>query len=265
MTTPMKIIVCVKQVIDPDAPIVSLNIGDDNSVSSKEGQFVLNGYDENAVEAALKIKDVMDVDITILSVGANFEQDVMKKPISMGADRLILVEDSIFKNIDAFTTVDVLGKAINKIGKIDLIICGRQASDWDNAYVPLALSEMLGIGCITLAQKIEVLPTSVRVERVLSGGYEVVESGFPTIITVSNEIGNPRYPTIRGIMSAGRKHPEIWKAVDIGISDELFSEYLVTKDLSIPVNDSHCEFLESDSDEQLGRLLAEKLIEEKLI
>lgn len=261
----IKVIVCVKQVIDPDAPVGSLNISEDNTVSSKEDQFVLNGYDENAIEAALKIKDVMDVDITILSVGSNFKHDVMKKPISMGADRLILIDDAKFKNIDAFTTVEVLGKAINKIGEFDLIICGRQASDWDNAYVPLGLSELLGIACITLAQKIEVLSMSVKVERVLSGGYEIVESHFPTLITVSNEIGNPRYPTIRGIMSAGRKQPDIWKSADIGIDDELLNKYLVTKNLSIPINDSDCEFLDADSDEQLGQLLAEKLIEKKLI
>ena len=140
---PIKIIVCVKQVIDPDAPIGSLDIGEDNIVSSKERQFVINGYDENAVEAALKIKDDMDTDITVVSVGNEFESDVMKKPISMGADRLILVKDPNLENIDSFTTVEVLGKAIEKIGEFDLILCGRQASDWDNAYVPLALSEKL--------------------------------------------------------------------------------------------------------------------------
>ena len=261
----IKVIVCVKQVIDPDAPIGSLNINEDNIVSSKERQFVINGYDENAVEAALKIKDDMDAEITVLSIGNEFENDVMKKPISMGADRLILVKDPCFENIDSFTTAEVLGNAIQKIGAFDLILCGRQASDWDNSYVPLALSEMLDIACVTLAQKIEMLPNGIRVERVLSGGYQIVEAEFPALITVSNEIGNPRYPTIRGIMNAGRKQPDIWTSSDVGLTDELSTKRLVTKKLSVPTNESECEFLDSDSEEALGQLLVENLIEKKLI
>ena len=261
----IKVIVCVKQVIDPDAPIGSLDIGEDNTVSTKERQFVINGYDENAVEAALKIKDDMDAYITVLSVGNEFENDVMKKPLSMGADRLILIKDPDFKNIGSFTTVEVLGKAVEKIGEFDLILCGRQVSDWDNAYVPLALSEKLDIACVTLAQKIEMTSNGIRVERVLSGGYQIVEAEFPALITVSNEIGNPRYPTIRGIMNAGRKQPDIWSSSDIGLTNQLSTKQLVTKKLSVPTNESECDFLDSDSEEGLGLLLAENLIEKKLI
>ena len=261
----INIIVCVKQVIDPDAPVASLDISEDSVVSSKEKQFVLNGYDENAVEAALKIKDDVGAEVTILSVGSYFESDVMKKPISMGADRLILVEDAKFLSLDGFSTSELLGKAINKIGEFDLVLCGRQASDWDNAYVPLVLSEILNVACVTLAQKIDVVSNRVRVERVMSGGYEVVESEFPALITVSNEIGNPRYPTIRGIMNAGRKKPDIWTSNEIDITNELVKKQPLIKNLSIPNNESDCEFVLSDSEEELGRLLAENLIENKLI
>ena len=261
----INIIVCVKQVIDPDAPIASLDIDENNIVSSKEKRFVLNGYDENAVEAALKIKDDVGAEITVLSVGYAFENDVMKKPISMGADRLVLVEDEKFLQVDGFATANLLGKAINKIGEFDLVLCGRQASDWDNAYVPLALSEILNVPCITLAQKIEVKANGFRVERVMAGGYQIVESEFPTLITVSNEIGNPRYPTIRGIMDAGRKKPDIWTSNDICVTSELFKNQLVTKDLSLPINEADCEFIHSDSEEELGILLAENIIEKKLI
>ena len=261
----INIIVCVKQVIDPDAPVASLDISEDSVVSSKEKQFVLNGYDENAVEAALKIKDDVGAEITILSVGSYFESDVMKKPISMGADRLILVEDAKFLSLDGFITAELLGKAIDKIGQFDLVLCGRQASDLDNAYVPLALSEILNVACVTLAQKINVNAKGVRVERVMSGGYQVVEAEFPVLITVSNEIGNPRYPTIRGIMNAGRKQPDIWTSAELGITDDSLNKQSLIKNLSIPTNESDCEFLESESEEELGKLLVENLMEKKLI
>ena len=261
----IKIIVCVKQVIDPDAPVASLDIGEDNSVSSKEKRFVLNGYDENAVEAALKIKDDVGAEITVLSVGSDFENDVMKKPISMGADRLILIEDAMLLSADGFATADLLGKAIEKIGEFDLILCGRQASDWDNAYVPLVLSEILNIACVTLAQKIDVNTNGVRIERVMPGGYQVVETEFPALITVSNEIGSPRYPTIRGIMNAGRKQPDIWTSAEIGITTDSLNKQSLIKNLSIPTSESDCEFLDSDSEEELGRLLVENLMGKKLI
>ncbi len=261
----LKIIVCVKQVIDPDAPIASLDIGEGNIVVSKDKQFVINGYDENAVEAALQIKDDIGAEITVLSVGSDFENDVMKKPISMGADRLILVKDPMLRSLDGFTTAELLGKAIGKIGEFDLVLCGRQASDLDNAYVPLALSEILNVASVTLAQKIDVNANGVKVERVMSGGYQVVQTEFPALITVSNEIGNPRYPTIRGIMNAGRKQPDIWTPAELGITDDLLNKQSLIKNLSIPTNESDCEFLDSESEEELGKLLVENLMEKKLI
>ena len=263
----LNIIVCAKQVVDPETPASAFRIDPDtNRVVPAQGiPPVVNGFDENAVEAALQIKEASDANITVVSVGSGFVMDVMKKPLSMGADQLILVDDPAVGNLDAFGTANALAEAIKKIGEYDLILCGRQASDWDNAMVPLGIAEILGLPCITIAQKIEVGDGGVSVHRALTDGYEVVEADLPVVVTVTNELGEPRYPTLRGIMTASRKTPTVWSAADLGLSDEQLTPKLELTELYIPVTDSECEFIQGDDDADSGRLLALKLREARLI
>ena len=227
---------------------------------------VVNGFDENAVEAALQIRDSQEVTITVLSMGKSFSLDVMKKPLSMGADELVLLQDETFENvIDSFFTAQVLVAGIRKLGQFDLIICGRQASDWDNAQVPLGVAELLDISCVTLGKKVQVGDGKVIVERIVPEGYEVVEAPLPALVTVSNELGQPRYPTLRGIMAATRKKPTIWSAEDLGMDVSQIVPQLSLVDLFVPVSEKSCEFVEGDNEEEAGRNLALRLREAKLI
>ena len=94
----------------------------------------MNGFDENAVEAALQLKESVGANVTVVSVGSGFVMDVMKKPLSMGADALVLVDDPLVTDLDAFATAIALAEAIKKVGDFDLVLCGRQASDWDTRW-----------------------------------------------------------------------------------------------------------------------------------
>jgi electron transfer flavoprotein beta subunit len=190
---------------------------------------------------------------------------VLKKALSMGADDLIVVQDDAFRDIDAYATAQVLTAAIKKIDKYDLVICGRQASDWDNSLVPIGIAEFLGFPCVTIAQAIDIADNRAIVKRVLDDGYEVVEAKLPLVITVSNELGEPRYPTLRGIMAAGRKEPTIWSASDLFIDGSSLTSKLRVANLSISTNDRSCEFIQGETDEDSGRLLALKLHESGLI
>ncbi len=263
----MHIIVCAKQVLDPETPAAALVVdGDGRRLTSRAPQSpVLNGFDENAVEAALRIKDSVDATITVLSVGPDFAMDVMKKPLSMGADELVLLQDGIFDGLDSFATACVLSEGIKKIGDYDLVLCGRQASDWDNAQVGLGLADMLGLPAATLAQHVEVVDDGVIVHRTLSDGYEVVEASMPALVTVTNELGEPRYPTLRGIMAAGRKQPTVWTAADLEIDASTLAPRVEVVELSIPESDRECELIEGEDDADAGRNLALRLREEKLI
>ena len=151
------------------------------------------------------------------------------------------------------------------IERFDLVLAGRQASDWDNAQVPLGIAEMLALGCVTIAQKVEVADSRVLVERVLPDGYEVVEAELPALVTVSNELGEPRYATLRGIMAAGRKAPTVWNADDLGLDTSRLAPKVRIEDLFIPVSDRACEFVQGEDEADAGRQLALRLRQDKLI
>ena len=264
----INIIVCVKQVMDPETPASAFNIDSDAKkvVPAPGIPPVVNGFDENAVEAALRLKDNGDAaKITVISIGNGFVMDVMKKPLSMGADELVLIDDEGLDDLDAFATATVLTEAIKKVGEYDLVLCGRQASDWDQAHVPLGIAEMLELPCITLAQNIEVVGDGLIVQRALTDGYEVVEAPMPALVTVTNELGEPRYPTLRGIMQASRKQPTNWSTADVGLDASALEPKLTLTDLYIPVSDNQVEVIEGEDDADAGRKLALRLREERLI
>ena len=266
----MNMIVCVKQIIDPEAPPASFKIDPaTNKVVPPAGvPPVISPFDENAVEAALKIKDAQGGKITVLSLGVNLLPDVVKKPLSMGCDELVLLEDEAFAGGDSWSTAYALAKAIEKIGEYDIIFCGRQAADWDAGQVGSGIAEILGLPSVNLAKKIEPMDGKARVERVTADGYEVVEVSLPALITVSNELGEPRYATIKGIMGAKRKEPVVWKPADIGLDPtQIGAAGRRTKMLRIfqPVREGVCELVEGENAEDAGAKLAEKLLEVKLL
>ena len=263
----LRIVVCVKQVLDPEMPASAFRVDVENKRAAEAPGIppVINGFDENAVEAALRIKAAAGGTITVLSVGDGFQADVMKKPLSMGADELVLVEDEPLAHLDSYATALVLSRAIGKLGGADLVLCGRQASDWDNAQVPLGLAEMMELPCVTVARDVQVVDGGVVVRRVLPDGYEVVEAPLPAVVTVSNELGEPKYPTLRGIMAAGRKTPTVWTAADLDVDPADLAPRVRVIDLAVPVVDRECEIVSAETDADAGRALALRLREDGLI
>ncbi|HEY82173.1 MAG TPA: electron transfer flavoprotein subunit beta/FixA family protein [Dehalococcoidia bacterium] len=266
----MNMIVCIKQVIDPEAPPASFKVDEaSNRVVPPPGVSpVISPFDENAVEAALRLKDAYGGKITVLSLGTGLLREVVKKPLSMGADELILLEDEAFADGDSWSTAYALAMAIKKIGDYDLIFCGRQAADWDAGQVGSGIAEMLGLPSVTVARKVDVSDGKARVERVVADGYEVVEVSLPALITVSNELGEPRYPTIKGIMAAKKMEPIVWKPADIGVEpSQVGAAGRRARLLKLfqPVHEGKCEFIEGESPEEAGVNLALKLREAKLL
>jgi len=266
----MNMIVCVKQVIDPEAPPASFKIDPSaNKVMPPPGvPPVISTFDEQAVEAALRIKDAQGGKITIISLGTNLLREVVKRPLAMGADELILLEDDAFAEGDSWSTAYALAMAIKKIGEYDIIFCGRQAADWDAGQVGSGIAEILGLPSITLAQKIDTSDGKARVERVTADGYEVIEVSLPALITVSNELGEPRYPKITGIMAAKKKEPTIWKPADIGLdASQVGAAGRRTKLFKLfqPVHEGKCEIIDAESPEEAGANLATKLRESKIL
>lgn len=265
----MRIAVCAKQVPDPDIPPSQFKLDSAGTAVEPPRNVspVVNGFDLNAIEAAVRIKESLgdDTEITIISVGHNFALDVMKKALATGSDALVLVDDPNAENLDAAATTTVLSAVLEKNGPFDLVLCGRQASDWDQAHVPLFLAEMMQLPTVTVARRIEINGEKANVERVLTDGYQEVETQLPALITVSNELGEPRYPALKGIMAATRKQPITHTLSDLGITGDQIAPRLELVSLEVPQRTGKAEFIEGEDDAEKGRNLAIRLREERLI
>jgi electron transfer flavoprotein beta subunit len=266
----MDMIVCVKQIPDPETPATAFRV-DESAMKVIPAQGiapVISPYDVQAVEAALRIKDAKGGEgkITVLSIGSASARDVIKHSLAMGADEGVLVDDPELANTyDPFVTAQVLAAAIRKIGDYGLILCGRAAADWDQGIAPSGIAELLNLPCVTVAKKVEVEDGTVRVEKVLADGFETVEAQTPAVVTISNELGDPRYPQLRQIMAAARKQVSVWTLADLGLSAESLTPRIIMEKLYVPVKQSNVEIVEGDSPEEQAATLARKLREAKLI
>ncbi len=264
----MNIIVCIKQIIDPEAPVSAFRVDSaTNTLVPAAGiSQVISPIDEQALEMALRLKEAHGGKVTALCLGSSLARDVVKKALSMGADELILIEDAaLVKDIDSYATAHVLAAAIRKIGEFDLVLCGRQAADYSAAQVGSGIAEILGLPCITLGRRVEVMDGKIRVQKLVTDGAEVIETPLPALITTSDLADAPRYPTLKGIMSAARKQPVVWTSQDLGLDPAQVARRNKLTKLYIPVIESQCEFIEADSPAEAAVQLAHALREAKLI
>ena len=266
----MNMIVCVKQVVDPEAPPASFKIDPEGKkVLPPQGvPQVISPFDEQAVETALKIKDAQGGKITVISLGTNLLRDVVKKPLAMGADELVLLEDEAFSEGDSWSTAYALAMAIKKVGEFDIIFCGRQASDWDAGQVGLGIAEILELPSINVVKSIDVADTKATIQKVTDDGHEIIEVNLPVLVTVGSEVGEPRYPTIKGIMAAKKKEPMIWSPADIGVDPaQIGAAGRRTKLVKLyqPVREEQCEIIEGETPQEAAVSLAVKLKENKII
>jgi len=264
----VNMIVCCKQVPDPEAPPSVFKVVNNKMTLPPEVKPVIGQYEEFALEAALKIKDTTGGRITALSLGNSFVRDVIKKSLAVGADELVLLEDQAFEDGDGWSTANALAAAIKKIGTYDIVFCGRQSSDWDAGQVGLGVADILGIPAVTLARKAEVSDGKAKVERVIPDGYQVVEVTLPAVIVVTSGIGALRYATLKGIMAAAKKQPIVWKPADIGLEPSqtgAAGRRSKLEKLFQPVKESKCEMIEGETVAEAGAKLAARLREAKLL
>lgn len=196
----MNIIVCIKQV--PETTEVRIN-PETNTLIREGVKSIINPFDMYAIEEGVRLKEKFGGKVTVLAMGPPQADSALREAISMGADEGWLVCDRAFAGSDTWATSYTLSGAIKKTGSFDLIICGKQASDGDTAQVGPGISAHLDIPQVTYVKKIEeVKEKSMRVERMMEEGYEVIETPLPALITVVKEINEPRLPSLKGMMRA---------------------------------------------------------------
>ena len=262
----LHIIVTAKQVLDPEAPASTFKVDPESkrAVPAQGVPPVINPYDENALEAALRIKDANHCRVTVVSLGEKLAKGVLGKCLAAGADDLFLLEDELFKDLDSYCSAFVLAVAIRKIGGCDLILTGRLAADTTAGVVGSGIAEMMQIPSVTVAGRIKIAGDGVKVERVIADGSECIEAPLPALVTVSHELGELRKVSLRELMAARDKPITLWSCRDLGI-ESLPIRRMRLLDLSVPRKEIRCEIVEDVSDEETGSKLALKLREAKLI
>lgn len=264
----MHIVVCVKQVPDWDIPPASFKVDEaaKKVVPPPGVAAVTSQFDAIAVEAAMRIKDAdATAKVTVMSMGQASAREVIKQGLAMGADDGVLLVDDGFNNLDSNGTATVLAAAIKKLGDVDLVLTGRQAVDWDLGVTGTLIAEMIDAPVITFAKSVAVAGNTVTVERVLPDAFETVEATLPAVVTVSNELGEPRYPKLQQIMAAGKKPVTNWGAGDLGVEAGALAPRLTLESLYVPVVDTKVELMEGDTPEAQAQALARRLREAKLI
>ena len=194
----MKIIVCIKQVPDTKGGV---KFNPDGTLDRGAMLTIMNPDDKAGLEAALRIKDEMGAEVTVITMGLPKAEDVLREAMAMGADKGILVTDRVLGGADTWATSTTLAGAIRKL-EYDLIITGRQAIDGDTAQVGPQIAEHLGLPVISYAQKIKVEDKNVIVKRMYDDGYHMVKAQMPCLITALAELNEPRYMTPGGIFDA---------------------------------------------------------------
>jgi len=266
----MNIIVCIKQILDPEIPPAKFKLDSESKrVVPPEGiPPVINPYDEQAVELAIRLKEKHEGKITVLSLGSEAVSSIVKHALAMGADDGVVLAGKAFDGSDSFSTAYILSKAIQKVGDYDLVLCGRQAADWDEGVVGSIIAENLGLPLVTLAKEVDVADGELKVKRVTLDGYQVFAVPMPALVTVSNEVGQPRLPSGWGIISAARRQIPVWDAGDIDADLSQVgagaSRRKLTK-LFIPARERKCEIVEGEETAEAAVKLATRLRESGVI
>jgi electron transfer flavoprotein beta subunit len=210
----MNIVVLVKQVPDTESLI---QIADDGvSIKKQDIKWIMNPYDELAVEEALRIKEAQGGTVTILSLGPEKAIETIRTALAMGADQGVHIKDPAAEGSDSLATAKLLAAALKNI-PYDLIIAGHRAVDEDNYQVSSAVAELLGIPQVSMVNKAEVVEGKITCHRTIEGGTVVMEASLPALFTTQRGLNEPRYASLPGIMKAKKKTVDVKTVADLGV------------------------------------------------
>lgn len=246
----MKIAVCVSHVPDTATRI---KLGQDGKTIDPDGvTYVINPYDEYAIEEALKTKEKFgnDSEVIIISLGTDSSKESIRKTLAMGADSAVLLKDETER--DSFGVAKALADEI-KLQGCEIVFCGKQSVDYDNNIIGQLIAELLEYSCITVVVDLKINGSKITAEREIEGGREVVECELPAVITTQKGLNEPRYASLKGIMAAKKKTIEEKPATEAEHLTELIKMHLPA-----PKNPGRILGTDSSAVPELVRLLREE-------
>lgn len=253
----MNVVVCVKQV--PDTAEVRIN-PETNTLIREGVPSIINPYDMHAIEAGLQIREKTGGKLTVMTMGPPQAESALREAISMGADEGVLLTDRAFAGSDTWATSYTLAKAVEKLGA-DMVICGKQAIDGDTAQVGPEMAEFLNIPHVSYVRKIEAIAAdSIRVQRLMDEGHDIVESSLPVLLTVVKELNEPRLPSLKGKMAAKKAEIRKWSSSDLAADEGkigLKGSPTQVKKIFAPEARKDRKILEGTLEEQVRALVSE--------
>ncbi|MCX2953591.1 electron transfer flavoprotein subunit beta/FixA family protein [Lentzea sp. NEAU-D7] len=260
----MNIVVLVKQV--PDTWSERKLTDADHTLDRESADAVLDEINERAVEEALQLQEAHGGEVTVIAMGPDRATDAIRKALSMGADKAIHVSDEALHGSDVMATAKVLAKAIGTVENVDLVIAGNEATDGRAGAVPAILAELLGLPQVTQLRKVTVEGTTIKGERETDEGVAFLEASLPAVVSVTEKINEPRYPSFKGIMAAKKKPVSTLTVADLGIDASevgLSGAYTQVQEASPKPPRSAGQRIEDGGDG--GSKIAEFLVGQKLI
>lgn len=261
----MKILVCIKQV--PDTTEIRIDPVTNTLIRSGVPSIV-NPFDKNALEEALKLKDTYGAEVTVLSMGPSQAEAALRECYAMGADHMVLLSDRAFGGSDTLATSYTLSEAIRMLGDFDLIFCGKQAIDGDTAQVGPEIAEQLGIPQVTYAAGLEIREDTLIVKKEQEDCYERIQVKLPVLLTAVKSLNEPRYPNVMRKLKANRTEVRIITAADLpGIQTErlgLKGSPTKVKKTFVPAVHKEGIVIEGETTEEKVRGLLDKLAEARI-
>jgi electron transfer flavoprotein beta subunit len=259
----LKIVVCVKQVVDSAAKVVAEN----GQVIWGDAPLIINPWDEYAVEAALQQADAHSGDVVALSIGGESAKEALKHALAMGCSEAVLISDPGLAQSDSQAIAHILAAAIQKIGGVDLAFLGRQAIDSDTGLTAAQTARVLGWPALTMVAAIPAVDPAgrtIRVERSIEEGRQTVSGRLPAVLSIVKDFGEPRYPSFMGIRKASRAVIPVWSLADLGVSlpQPVVSWPGVENP---PARQVATEMISGGSPQEIAEKLADKILAEKVL
>ncbi|NLF00763.1 MAG: electron transfer flavoprotein subunit beta/FixA family protein [Anaerolineales bacterium] len=265
----MHIIVCVKHAPDTEA---KMSVDAAGAISWGESPLILNPWDEYAVEEALQLRDAHGGRVSVLSVGPAAAVEALRHAVAMGADEAVRIWDEGCDGADALSTSYVLARAIEKVGDIDLVLFGKSAVDTQTWQVGVSVARRLKMPALMYVIKIvglDPVARSIRVERLLEEGRQVVEAPLPVVVGTTKGINEPRYTSFMGIRKAARMEVPCWGLADIGAEPgKVGAAGAGVRWLEVsapPAREGAAQMIQADTPGQAARILVQRLLDEKVI
>lgn len=257
----MNIFVLMKRTFDTEEKIVIQN----GKVSEEGAEFIINPYDEYAIEEAIQVRDQQGGEVTVVTIGNEDAEKELRTALAMGADKAVLIniEDDV-ENRDQYTTAKVLAEYL-KDKEADLILAGNVAIDGGSGQVGPRVAELLGIPYVTTITKLEIDGTNVKVVRDVEGDEEVIETSLPLLVTAQQGLNEPRYPSLPGIMKAKKKPLEELELDDLDLEEDDVEAKTKTIEIFLPPKKEAGKILQGDITDQVKELVSLLHTEAKVI